>query len=45
MIAVWFKPRMLGLNRFNVGLSDVNKVRFANYDKLFTFIAIPAFQS
>lgn len=38
------QPRMLCLNRCDVALSNVHKLRFPNY-KLFSFIAIPAFQS
>lgn len=37
-----FKPRAFGLNRFIVELSDIHKITFANYDKLFAFISIPA---
>lgn len=38
------QPRMFCLNRCDVALSNVRKLRFPNY-KLFSFIAIPAFQS
>lgn len=38
------QPRMLCLNRCDMALSNIHKLRFTNY-KLFSFIALPAFQS
>lgn len=38
------QPRTFCLNRCDVALSDVRRLRFPNY-KLFSFIAIPDFQS
>lgn len=38
------QPRMFCLNRCDMALSNVHKWRFPNY-KLFSFIAVPAFQS